>query len=218
MSGQPSAGEPLLEGMQRAIARLDDVMREEGVHPHTPLGLWTRAVGEAMGAFASVAASTAMEVRQAREDVARLTALARQQTEESQRQLQEACKQVAILKSTSETRLRLQDKVTEQDRQSAIHRFVSEMARELKQTLFAELKKKLPFDERRFMILDNGRRMFMAFVAAGLMVVFGYWVGLRHSSYVFQLGQLCQQDLQHDPVHNYNWCRILPGGTGSQGG
>lgn len=202
------------EARERLLASLHDA----GIEPGSPLGLVLMQHYEAMGAFASVASSTAMEVRQAREDVARLTALARQQTEESQRQLQEACKQVAILKSTSETRLRLQDKVTEQERQSAIHRFVSEMARELKQTLFAELKKKLPFDERRFMILDNGRRMFMAFVAAGLMVVFGYWVGLRHSSYVFQLGQLCQQDLQHDPVHNYNWCRILPGGTGSQGG
>lgn len=208
MSDSAASREPTWIAMRRSVAQLEEVMREEGIQPHTPLGLWSRAIGQAMDAFAAVATSAAGEVAAARAEVSKLVAVSNQQTAALHRQLEEACKQVQELKQSGETHLRFQEKLMERERESAIHRFVKELTKDLQQVVFKELKEKLPLEERRFYYYAAWRRIFLAFVAAGLMGALGFVGGSRETDKIYQLGVICQRHLQHDPKKDIDWCPV----------
>jgi hypothetical protein len=176
-------------------------LHEAGIETGSPLGsILLQQFDSTATAGARLDAAT-RAVEGARSDAIAELAFLKQQ-------LQEGYRQVSALQQSGETHLRFQEKLLEQERQSAIHRFVFEISRDIKQVLFKELKEKLPFDEKKFMIFNNGRNLFLAFMAAGLMVGFGYWVGLRHSDKIFALGEVCQRHLRHDPVKNFIWCEV----------
>ena len=220
MSDRAAPGEPTWTAMRRSVAQLEEVMREEGIQPHTPLGLWSRALGQAMDAFAAVATSAAEEVAAARAEASKIVAVSNQQTTELQRQLHEACRQVQELKQSGETHLRFQEKLLERERESAIHRFIKELTKDLQQVVFKELKEKLPLEERRFYYYAAWRRIILTFVAAGLIGVLGFVGGSRETDKIYQLGVICQQNLRHDPKKNFDWCPVTtpPPSTDGQSG
>lgn len=203
MTEEASRSDQALEDMQGSIARLGHVMREEGIHPHTPLGLWSRALGQAMEAFAAVTTSSADEVRAFRD-------MAKRETEESRLQLQEACREVRALKEAGEQRLRTQEVFLERDKQFAIDRFVRGMTEDLKEVLFKELKAKLPLEERRFYAQVRLHRIIWVFVASAFLLVGGYWTGSRHSGEVYATGEHCLDNLKRDATSGIMWCQLTP--------
>lgn len=196
--------------IRRAVASLDEVMREEGIQPHTPLGLWTRTVGQAMSGLATALDASTDEIKKLNAAHEAALGESRQQLEDIHKEMAQGLVQVREMGEVARTSLRKQEEFRKTEIETSLTRIVDGLTATLREEVFLKLREQIPLHERAFFREMRFRTYTRIAMAAFFLSLLGFIGGYSYNWDAARVGSYCKKHEMNDPHDGMEWCALSP--------